>query len=163
MRRSLLGSHVLFGASVAAVLLGVSRPAVAIDDKSIPGTLCREQGTTNYWRPNASNIATNTWLGGQVITVVCPLVRDDTLNLDGLSSLKVAYIPGGSVAIPNCTAYSLNAQGQQLAQAYAGGSSAGGWMDFGAKLNVSAKDGSYVLSCWMPPGTSIIEIRYDEN
>jgi hypothetical protein len=151
------------GALFGTLLLAAVNPAIASNAKILPGTMCLEQGNTTFWRPDQGNIATNT--SSSQITVVCPVVRDNTLNSTGLYGLKVYCRNSSTGAAASCLPQALDEYGKDVPASpvlMPKACSSSGTIDFGTTLNRSVPAGSFIVKCTMPAGTSIISVRQDE-
>ena len=148
------------GLAVCALTSGASA-----DSKVVSGASCVLTVGTNLTR-SAAGIRNNET--GNV-TVFCSLLRDNTANNNGLTSLRIsATANNGTAGLNECTVYSLNAWGERLPSEPSCGqinpaiSNGTAIWDFGSALNQSAAGGSYVIRVSIRPGQTLKSIYYNE-
>jgi len=94
--------------------------------------------------------------------VMCPIVRDNNSNVDGLLSLKVRTQVNG-VAI-TCSAAEISDTGSRLKTVTKSSAVVTGpaVIDFGNTLNHSTVGGGYAIQCNLPFNSAVSLITYDE-
>ncbi|HEY0707876.1 MAG TPA: hypothetical protein VGG33_13820 [Polyangia bacterium] len=157
--------RIVLAGAVGAALLPAGR-ADAADGKSLHGSICnpfRGAETTDgqNFVHDLSGLANISAVATPRI-VMCPIVRDNNGNTDGLPALKVRLKAKG-VGIW-CHAVAKNDSGStvKLVQKQSAAVTGPVTIDFGNTMNVSTAGGSYAVQCDLPGGTAILAITYDE-
>lgn len=141
---------------------GIAAPAAASDSKYFNGAFCRVAFAFNGsnmadvvdYSTNGSvaNRSTN-----QPMTLVCPIVRDNTSNTDGWDSIEVGYFDKHSGDAISCTAFSRTFSGGMgwdqggLSVDTLGSSWAKTNMIFNDGSGFSSNGGFYFIRCILPP------------
>jgi hypothetical protein len=149
---------------ISVLLMGTcllsSHVAFAADTKIIPPYGCIPLvGATNAnWYPNGGRM----WnYGGSSITIVCPIIRDNTSNTDGMGfSMKVVNSTGNTFT---CTLQSFD-ETASVVKSVSRSTSGVGYqvLEWNHSLDESTVDGSYQVWCTVPPGAGIILLRPSE-
>lgn len=149
---------------LAALALGglaAVSPADAADVKTVSGSVCAPivAGSDLWVRvgPGAYN------LGSSNVLVVCPLVRDNTGNTNGLSDIEMQVSLPSSSSM-TCTAGSYHPSGFATVESIAKTTQVAGnsKIDWGSSLNNSVSNGIYAIYCDVPPSGTIYSIRHKE-
>jgi hypothetical protein len=158
--------RILVGGALAAsaITLLTTGSAKAADGKTLFGSMCDPmmgaetvEGQKFFHDfTGIRNYATAAHL------VMCPLVRDNNGNVDGLSSLKVRTQVNG-VAIA-CSAAEISDTGSRLKTVTKSSAAVTGpsLIDFGNTLNHSTAGGGYAIQCNLPFNAAVTLITYDE-
>ncbi len=155
---------------MAAVVLAVSAvagSATATDAKVIPGANCFEEGTGSGSAWYRTLTGYNSASSGTV-SVICPLLRDDTQNTNGLAGLQMrVFALRGFPSTISCTAYSMRPTSTSEVRSVVRSAALSGntiaTLDWGTSMNLSVVDGYYLLNCTFPAGSGVASIRIDEN
>jgi hypothetical protein len=147
---------------IALGVLTAASPAQASDAKTISGSACFPfaEGTSGLWiriGPGAYNA------GSESVFVVCPVVRDNTGNTNGIRDIELQVSLPSSSSM-ECTAGSYDASGFGTIKAVGKKTSVAGnsKMDWGSSVNASSVNGTYAIYCSVPPLGTIYSIRHDE-
>jgi len=125
---------------VALMVLSVPRLGFAVDEKTIAGSACISIGSGD---------------------VLCPLVRDNTSNTNGLSDIDVRVNNVTASTYVGCTAYSIDSSGSTVDWSLASTTTAGiQWL--GMVIDDSADNGTYSVLCEMDAGDSVFNVVWEE-
>jgi hypothetical protein len=148
-----LASVSILGATAA--LAARPKPPADYDMKSYRATACqaRNPDAVVYDLGGICNPSEST----TAVEIVCPIVRDNVLNGDGALIVVDAGVSGDPV---ECTASSWNGPGglvwEPVDEVTGDTGAAGGFTSIVLQLEESAPQGSYSLSCVLPPDMSCI-------
>jgi hypothetical protein len=152
-------AKIVFLSTALAVVLAAASGAYAADTKVYPGNACQAQlgdragdlfRSTVFLR-NASALGLN---------VVCPIVRDNTPNLDGIESADVR-VQSPTTESLICYLQSRSALGELLQQTQVATTSQNVNV-LPLDLNVSTIGGTYSIICELPPEGRIYGYRVTE-
>lgn len=132
----------------------VSVSSFAADAKRMPATDCHLEyddntvsGNDHWDRGFARFGARNPWTDIRPINIVCPLVRSNTTNTNGLTALKVNLLKGQATYL-TCYAESVDVNGSLVKRvARTKSNTLPGPLDWAASLNSSSAKGTYGLMC----------------
>jgi hypothetical protein len=129
------------------------------DGKVIGASPCHPAGGGTTGLTYGAGHVTNT--SGATMNVICPIVRDDATNQDGLVDLEIAVSdPTGTLS---CDAVAVGRTGNILKSTTKNTPGTGARViDFGTALNVSEDRGHYAIICRVPSKASIHSIYYGE-
>ena len=131
-------------------------PALAGDRKTFPGSACQRWGNIN-----AEIAATD---GGGVMnssfsstyTVSCPIVRDNTLNTNGVTEFEVyGYRDSSTTTALSCIFYVTNAEDGTTYATRSQTTSLRGDFQLTIPVTKSIADGFYNMLCTLPPRSKI--------
>jgi hypothetical protein len=94
------------------------------------------------------------------LTVICPVVRDNTSNINGTKNFTARVASNGSDLL-FCTFYSLDENGT-LIDVNTQSTTSGVPVTLNLDVGVSANKGYYNMACTLPPGTTIFSYRLEE-
>ena len=158
--RFILGGA-LAAAAFALVPAGV---ADAADGKALFGSMCDPiMGAENVQGQKFFHDFTGIRNYGTTTNMVmCPVVRDNNGNVDGLPALKLR-LQGKGVAI-TCSTAEISDTGSRLKTVTKTSAAVTGplALDFGNTLNHSTVGGGYAIQCDLPVGSAVSLITYDE-
>lgn len=102
---------------IVALAYAVATPAAAGDTKYFNGTFCRVStpfgavSIESFADYNLDGSVANTHVA-QTMSLVCPIVRDNTTNTDGWDSVEIGYFDKNTQVLPaqfiRCTAFSAS-------------------------------------------------------
>lgn len=143
--------------AVVALCLAAAapQPAHANDNKAYPGSGCHAFGgdpdieTGGGIAGNAAVINVN---GALDRTVICPVVRDNTININGTGNVWV-YVNRSAVAVSSlsCTFYSTAASFGGTIFSVTRSTSAVGNVKLDFAVPNSSAGGPYSITCRLPP------------
>lgn len=143
----------------ATVPPGPVRKPIPGDYKIFPGIMCAPIGArTQDFMVWSDSIQNNGTVG---LDVICPLVRDNALNVDGTAALELNIWNELYGVNFYCVAYSFDKYGVQIDFASAITGLQG---KRSLKLSVanSVAEGYYTLYCLVPPGSRIYSYKLIE-
>jgi hypothetical protein len=147
--------------AIAAVSLFLSSGSpMATDRKVHNGSMCQpvfsEFGDDiTSFSGGIINRSTNNF-----VSVICPIVRDNTQNTDGTALAFVNVRSSGGQSL-NCTLVSRDKNGIFIEEKSASTTSSTP-VSLNVDVNASAVLGTYALSCQLPPGGTIMTYDIDE-
>lgn len=122
------------------------------DSKTYPGINCEAQATAQI--ADFSNVGfdmINASTGKR--SVVCPIVRDNSSNLDGTFSVRVNVANVANKTF-TCTLYSNNKFGAPI-DSYQASTTAGGDQTIYLDVDLSEEGGYYAINCSMPSNSAL--------
>jgi hypothetical protein len=155
-----------FAAAVIGILATAPTVSSAADTKIYSGIGCRTESANENrdlrWQRNklVNNHATD------IRTVYCPVITDQERNINGADFFVSVQVPAGEEV--NCTATSYTNAGSLRRSssgsfaAPATGQPVNGEVAIEG-VNISARQGYYVLECQLPAKASIYSYRVEEN
>jgi hypothetical protein len=155
MKLNNFNRHISFRAALKSFImaLGVmlANPALAVDGKEYPGTMCKESNSQGNIVFAGDGDALNIRTDDVAVLITCPLVRDAERSMGQITYAAVSVYKAVSDDVVICTLFS---------KPYFGGS---GWFNTKSDssrpglrlLEIPVKadtyiSGSYNLSCWLP-------------
>ncbi|WP_145998558.1 hypothetical protein [Methyloterricola oryzae] len=122
------------------------------DAKTYPGINCEAQATAQD--ADFSNVGFDMFnIATAKRSVVCPIVRDNTSNLDGTFSVRV-HVNNAANKTLTCTLYS-NSQYAVPIDSNQASTSATGDQTLFLDVDLSEEGGYYGINCSLPSGTAI--------
>ena len=128
------------------------------DSKTLAGNACgpmigSQSGLLNHYPAFLRNVS-------QTYTrIICPIVRDNTVNTTGTARVYVyGYNPGGSFS---CALYSYSSHGVWQ-QSNSAGTGAVGNFTLSLDVNLSTNSGFYTMSCAMPRNSRLYSYKWIE-
>lgn len=136
----------------------------ASDRKNFPGTMCKPyNSSSNNYAYSSSGIRNTS--SSSSLSVYCPVVRDNTLNTNGIDWAKVSYSQSPSTNYRlSCTLYSKTSTGRTVDSHYK--SLTHYETGYGAlyfDLDESARYGNFNVYCRVPPYSMINGIHVVEH
>jgi hypothetical protein len=97
---------------------------------------------------------------GITLNVVCPVVRDNTSNVNGTQNFTVRVVSNGLDDVL-CTSYSTDENGN-LIDNFTDTTNSNVPETLNINLSLSAAKGTYSMGCELPPGSKIFNYRVHE-
>ena len=94
------------------------------------------------------------------LTVVCPVVRDNTSNTNGTSDFTVRVVSSGGNSVL-CALYSLD-EDSTLVDVHLETTTSGTPVTLNLDVNLSTNKGYYNMVCTLPPGAAVFNYRIKE-
>jgi hypothetical protein len=94
------------------------------------------------------------------VNVVCPVVRDNTSNLNGTADFTVRVVSNGADFVL-CSSYSVDEDGT-LIDTVTASTNSNVPVTLNIDLAISANKGAYSMRCVLPPDSMIINYRLKE-
>ncbi|KJV05025.1 hypothetical protein [Methylocucumis oryzae] len=141
----------------------IATPAQAADVMTFPGSICHASDPSQAGKILRSVAGVQNTSSTTAVMVNCPLVRDNHSNFNGTDLVRVYAYRSSSAGATSlqCTLSSRNSDGGSVASntaSYSGIGSTFLTMD----VDASTFGGYYVVSCYLPPASSIRGIYLDE-
>lgn len=155
MTRMLAGIAVFSAMAVLDV-----RPAVADAKVFYPAVCSASNNSDNQYLFRGFNgLGHNGATGTPYLIVQCGLLRDNTLNTNGLAGFKMKIFNQ-----VNCTLSHVDTNGNQTQAVSKFGVANAGFQtfDWGTSINTSVNGGMYSLQCLLYPGSAIYWIWMNE-
>lgn len=139
--------------------LAAGSAAHAVDVKVFPGNACQAV-FGNEAADLGHGVAFLLNLGTANRAVVCPIVRDNHRNRDGVRSagVRVSSLNGTTLT---CALSSISASGN-LVEANTNSTTSTAVTNLPLDIDRSTNNGTYVLVCELPPGGQILSYRVIE-
>lgn len=152
-----------------AGMLAAASAVHAVDVKVYPGNGC-EAGPRTEAADIRKTIAGITNISAGIQSVLCPIVRDNHTNLNGVKGVVRARsdsekrVRSDGVAILDCTLVSFTDLGDVVASDSNSTtlSALGTVTKLPLDINTSTKGGTYGLECILPPAGEVLGYRVEE-
>jgi hypothetical protein len=146
----------------AALTLAVPGSSLGLDGKIAGPTACQLGASIAGARlAYATSGVTN--VTGVNVNVVCALVRDNTLNTNGLSDLEMVVTAPTGGGNFDCTILAEDRGGNPLIAVHRTTTTPGTHvLDWGGSVTVSGSKGYYIINCDVPANGIIRSIFHNE-